>query len=425
MTLRDVVTVLQRAEMVRRISLEIEGYVIELGADGRLVLLQLDELMGGVEADRRLVAKDYVVDAPDLGARRRDAPALAISTTTALLDLAEVAAVLQLPPGLDARLVACSHAGSACSTRSPTPGSDLGPRRRPVPQPAEDPAGERGRPRAGRGRRRRPRPRDQGRARAPRRVQHPRALHLRVSELTRGPARDRHRNDDDHRRRRRRGAGDPCGTGRRRRRRRRGRAPRHHGHPPAVRRSVRAPRIARLRGRLPRAVRSCDPRGARHRRRRRCAWRRARRSTTTSSSAISCAPPISSPTPTASTTVHVIGFCMGGMQTLKAAATGRFARAVAFYGMIRVPADWRGAGCASRSTPPPTCVRRSRSSAMPTRSLRRATSTRSAPRGAIAADCEIVVYPGAEHGFVHVPERPGHRPDDAADAWRRTLAWLA
>ena len=98
-TLRDVATVLQRAEMVRRISLEIEGYVIELGADGRLVLLQLDELMGGVEADRRLVAKDYVVDAPDL--ELADVlNRLSDLDDDMLLDPTEVAAVLQLPPGL-------------------------------------------------------------------------------------------------------------------------------------------------------------------------------------------------------------------------------------------------------------------------------------------------------------------------------------
>src|SRR4029453_18323636 len=40
--------------------------------------------------------------------------------------------------------------------------------------------------------------------------------------------------------------------------------------------------------------------------------------------------------------VHVMGFCMGGMQTLKAAATGRFGRAVAFYGMVRLPEGWPG-----------------------------------------------------------------------------------
>src|SRR5207302_9962631 len=58
-TVRDVATVLQRAEMVRRIAEEVEGYIVELGTDGRLVLLQLEELMGGVEDDRRLVIKDY------------------------------------------------------------------------------------------------------------------------------------------------------------------------------------------------------------------------------------------------------------------------------------------------------------------------------------------------------------------------------
>src|SRR5688572_26135379 len=61
-TLRDVVTVLQRAEMVRRIAEEVDGYIVELGTDGRLVLLQLEELMGGVEDDRRLVIKDYFLE---------------------------------------------------------------------------------------------------------------------------------------------------------------------------------------------------------------------------------------------------------------------------------------------------------------------------------------------------------------------------
>jgi dienelactone hydrolase len=40
-------------------------------------------------------------------------------------------------------------------------------------------------------------------------------------------------------------------------------------------------------------------------------------------------------------------------------------------------------------------------------------------------DCEIVVYPEADHGFVHAPERPTHRPTDAADVWRRALEWLS
>jgi diadenylate cyclase len=69
-TVRDVAETIQRAEMVRRIADEIEGYVIELGADGRLVQLQLEELTGGVQHDLRLVCEDYAVrkDTNDIGA---------------------------------------------------------------------------------------------------------------------------------------------------------------------------------------------------------------------------------------------------------------------------------------------------------------------------------------------------------------------
>ena len=58
--LRDVVSLLQRAELVARISEEIEQYLVELGTDGRLVGLQLRELMAGVEDERRLVVLDYL-----------------------------------------------------------------------------------------------------------------------------------------------------------------------------------------------------------------------------------------------------------------------------------------------------------------------------------------------------------------------------
>ena len=58
-TVRDVAAVAQRLEMVRRISSEIADYLVELGTDGRLMSLQLDELIAGVEADRQLVVRDY------------------------------------------------------------------------------------------------------------------------------------------------------------------------------------------------------------------------------------------------------------------------------------------------------------------------------------------------------------------------------
>ena len=59
-TMRHVVEVLQRAEMVVRISTEIENNLLELGSDGRLVRLQLEELMVGVQDDRRLLIIDYL-----------------------------------------------------------------------------------------------------------------------------------------------------------------------------------------------------------------------------------------------------------------------------------------------------------------------------------------------------------------------------
>ncbi len=94
-TVRDVATVLQRAEMVRRIAEEIEGYIVELGTDGRLVLLQLEELMGGVEDDRRLVIKDYS-QADDTWQLSNAMSTLADLSTEDLLDLKSVMSVLRL-----------------------------------------------------------------------------------------------------------------------------------------------------------------------------------------------------------------------------------------------------------------------------------------------------------------------------------------
>jgi diadenylate cyclase len=96
-TLRDVAAVLQRNEMVRRISEEIDSYIVELGADARLVRLQLDELMGDVEDDRYYVIQDYLNEGPW---RIDDAlHALAELSTEELLDLRAVAATLHLPGG--------------------------------------------------------------------------------------------------------------------------------------------------------------------------------------------------------------------------------------------------------------------------------------------------------------------------------------
>ncbi len=95
-TMRDVVNVLQRTEMVRRVAQEIELDIVELGVDGRLVRLQLEELMGGVEDDRRLVLKDYFQDQVG-GSVDAALEALADLGTEALLDPKAIGAALHLP----------------------------------------------------------------------------------------------------------------------------------------------------------------------------------------------------------------------------------------------------------------------------------------------------------------------------------------
>ncbi len=60
-TLQNVVLVIQRAEMVMRIVEEIQRQIYELGNDGRLVKMQLDELIGGLEKEESLIIKDYLI----------------------------------------------------------------------------------------------------------------------------------------------------------------------------------------------------------------------------------------------------------------------------------------------------------------------------------------------------------------------------
>lgn len=127
--------------------------------------------------------------------------------------------------------------------------------------------------------------------------------------------------------------------------------------------------------------------------------------------------------------VGVLGFCMGGMYTLKAAGTGRFDKAVAFYGMINVPPAWKaetpeqahghGEPLAWLSKPSPTAVL----------AIVGGQDVMSPPEDvaalrALGGRVEVAFYPEGQHGFVHDPARPAHRPADAADAWARAIAFL-
>jgi dienelactone hydrolase len=86
--------------------------------------------------------------------------------------------------------------------------------------------------------------------------------------------------------------------------------------------------------------------------------------------------------------VGVAGFCMGGMFTFKAAGTGRFHRAVGFYGMLKVPDHWQGEG----TIEPLDAVRS-------------------------AAACPVLAIVGTVDQWTP--------PADAVDAWRRAISFLS
>lgn len=59
-TLENVITAIQRAEMVMKIVEEVQKSLYELGEEGRLLEMQLEELIGGLEKEELLIIKDYI-----------------------------------------------------------------------------------------------------------------------------------------------------------------------------------------------------------------------------------------------------------------------------------------------------------------------------------------------------------------------------
>jgi diadenylate cyclase len=60
--LYDALSVLQRAELVTRMAVEVERYIVELGTEGRLIEMQLEESMVGVAAEKTALVRDYSVE---------------------------------------------------------------------------------------------------------------------------------------------------------------------------------------------------------------------------------------------------------------------------------------------------------------------------------------------------------------------------
>ncbi len=106
-TVGDIAVVAQRLEMVSRVTDEIGGFLVELGTDGGLLGLQLEELTVGTRRERELLMRDYAAEPSAVAAGRDDdaghADELAMLGADELLDLAAVATAIGLgvADGLD------------------------------------------------------------------------------------------------------------------------------------------------------------------------------------------------------------------------------------------------------------------------------------------------------------------------------------
>lgn len=84
-TLEEVALVIQRLEMVLRVKSEILKYIHELGTEGRLIHMQLEELVNNIEEDAYMLIKDYLREG-DQRSSEEVLAALKFLTSDELLD---------------------------------------------------------------------------------------------------------------------------------------------------------------------------------------------------------------------------------------------------------------------------------------------------------------------------------------------------
>jgi diadenylate cyclase len=118
-TVRDATIASQRLEMVRRISDEISNYIVELGTDGRLLELQLEELLAGVDSDRELIVRDYLPSGKRGRTVEQSLADLDLLSATELLDPINVARALGFPPAHEAMEISVSPRGYRLLSRVP------------------------------------------------------------------------------------------------------------------------------------------------------------------------------------------------------------------------------------------------------------------------------------------------------------------
>jgi carboxymethylenebutenolidase len=114
-----------------------------------------------------------------------------------------------------------------------------------------------------------------------------------------------------------------------------------------------------------------------------------------------------------SKTYGVVGFCMGGaLAQYTATKEAKVGAAVSFYGGFKkVPMDWNNLRA------PLLLIYGENDKGVPPEQGRQLEQQLKK----IGKNVEVVIYPDASHAFFNDTRKEVHRPDAAADAWRRTV----
>ena len=120
----------------------------------------------------------------------------------------------------------------------------------------------------------------------------------------------------------------------------------------------------------------------------------------------------------------IAGFCVGGFMAFLAACRTDVATAVCFYGggIVNPREGLRLEPLLSEAANikvPVLCFFGDRDTSIPTSDVDAIRNR----LGMQPREHQVVVYPGAEHGFF-CDERASFKADAAADAWQRTVKWL-
>ncbi len=111
--LRDAMSTAQRMEMVRRVSVEIDEYVLELGVNGRQVSLQLEELISDNDTMRELLVRDYYASPEPASTEevRQSLETIERLSDVDLLDLTLIAGAFGYPTTIEAQDTTMSPRG--------------------------------------------------------------------------------------------------------------------------------------------------------------------------------------------------------------------------------------------------------------------------------------------------------------------------